>query len=240
MNVRTTAAAAATMPPIPVRRVVVTSAPAQNRTTYAETARLGTRSAFDTMVTIATSTVSRTIVAQRAGETVSSSRKNCQARQRGVAGDSAVMMDDRDGRGPDPHQMLGRILQGDAHRKALGDHDPVEVALDGRHSGDGEVVQPGHRGADALDGPFEMLLGRSHHIGRDVVARADALQLRLPEVRDHEPLRGVDQREQRPDRAHDLADRRGYPDDPAVERSAHHRIPEVALREPDQRPRSLE
>src|SRR5215470_10708849 len=126
---------AATVAPIPVRRVVATSAPAPKMITYAETARLGTWSAFDTMVTIATSTVIRTILDQRAGETVSSSRRNCQAGQRGSAADSAAMVDDRDGRSPDPHQALGRMFQRDAHREALGDHDPVEVALDRWHAG---------------------------------------------------------------------------------------------------------
>src|SRR5215510_1732149 len=117
------ATVAATMAPIPVRRVAATSAPAPKRTTNAETARFGTCSAFDTTVTIATSTVSRTIIAQRGGETVSSSRRNRQAGQRANATgqrDSAaeslalmmddrvgraLMMDDRDGRGPDPHQL---------------------------------------------------------------------------------------------------------------------------------------
>src|SRR5215510_11204407 len=137
--------------PIPVRTVVVTSEAETIRMRNAERARLGTWSACDTTVTIETTTVMRTIRDQRDGETASSSRINCQNAERGGAwsrpaspiqraarsvadmmGDRdrrGSMMDDRDRRGPDPHQLIGRALQGDAHGKALRDADPVEIAL---------------------------------------------------------------------------------------------------------------
>src|SRR6266852_4611893 len=208
----------ATTPPIPVRRVVATSEAETIRMRNAETPRSGTWSACDTTVTIETTTVMRTIRDQRDGETASSSRRNCQnverrgARSRpaspihsaGAAGSVADMMDDRDRRRSDPHQLLGRALQGDAHGEALGDADPVEIALDRRHARDAQVLDLCDGRPDALDASFEMDLGRGHHVGGDRVAGVDALQLRLPEVGDHVPLRGVDEREQGADRGDDL------------------------------------
>ena len=53
-------------------------------------------------------------------------------------------------------------------------------------------------------------------------------------------MRRVDEREQGLDRGDDLADRGSDAHDSPVERSGHHRVSQIALREPDQRARSFE
>src|SRR5256885_16958381 len=237
-----------TTPAIPVRTVATTSDFEKKKIMYAESARFGTRSAFETMTTTVTSAVIRSMRAQRSGVSMSSSRRSrITARiERPSAGSTcaaplpSVMMDHHDGRGADPHQLLGRTLERDPHGKALRDADPVKVALDGRHAGDAEVVELGHRGSDALDEPVEMHPGRAHDVTDHAIPGADRPELRLAEVGDDEPLRRVDQREQRLDRADHLADGSRHPHDPAVEGRANDRVPQIALGEPDQRARSPE
>src|SRR6266478_1902841 len=223
-----------TTPAIPVRTVATTSDFEKKKIMYAESARFGTRSAFETMTTTVTSAVIRSMRAQRSGVSASSSRTSR------IAALPSIMLHDHDGRGADPHQLLGRIGEGDPDGKPLRDADPVEVALDGRHAGDAEVVELGHRGSDAFHGPAEMHPGGAHDVADHAIPGADRPELRLAEVGDDEPLRRVDQREQRLDRADHLADGSRHPHDPAVEGRANDRVPQIPLGEPDQRARSLE
>src|SRR6266850_6076597 len=237
-----------TTPAIPVRTVATTSDLEKKKIMYAESARLGTRSAFETTTTTVTSAVIRSMRAQRSGVSVSSSRRSrITARtERPSAGSTcatalaSIMLHDHDGRGADAHQLLGRLGESDPDGKPLRDADPVEVALDRRHAGDAEVVQLGHRGSDALHGPTEMHPGRAHDVAGHAIPGADRPELRLAKVGDDEPLRRVDQREQRLDRADHLAHGGRDPHDAAVEGRANDRVPQIALGEADQRARSLE
>src|SRR6267143_299177 len=237
-----------TMPAIPVRTVATTSDFEKKKIMYAESARFGTRSAFETTTTIVTSAVIRSMRAQRSGVSVSSSRRSpITARtERPSAGSTcatalaSIMLHDHDGRGADAHQFLGRIGEGDPDGKPLRDADPVEVALDGRNAGDAEVVELGHRGSDALHGPAEMHAGGAHDVADHAIPGADRPELRLAKSGDDEPLRRVDQREQRLDRADHLTDGSRHPHDPAVEGRANDRVAQIALGEADQRARSLE
>src|SRR5712671_4003960 len=236
-----------TTPAMPVRTVATTSDLEKKKIMYAESARFGTRSAFETTTTIVTSAVIRSMRAQRSGVSVSSSRRSITARtERPPAGSTCVtalasiMLHDHDRRGADAHQFLGRIGEGDPDGKPLRDADPVEVALDGRNAGDAEVVELGHRGSDALHGPAEMHPGGAHDVADHAIPGTDLPELRLAEIGDDEPLRRVDQREQRLDRADHLADGRRHPYDPSSERRANDRVPQIALGEADQRAGSLE
>src|SRR4051812_12495153 len=232
-----------TTPAIPVRTVATTSDFEKKKIMYAESARLGTRSAFETTTTIETSAVIRSMRAQRSGVSVSSSRRSrITARtERPPAGSTcatalaSIMLHDHDGRGADAHQLLGRIGESDPDGKPLRDADPVEVALDGRHAGDAEIVELSHRGSDALHEPVEMHPGRAHDIAGHTIPGADRPELRLTEVGDDEPLRRVDQREQRLDRADHLTDGSRHPHDPSIEGRANDRVPQIALGEADQR-----
>ena len=71
--------------PTPTRTVVFTSDAEARKIRNAETATSGTRRAIDTMVTIVTTAVIRTILDQRDGETVSSSRRKRHTGQRASA-----------------------------------------------------------------------------------------------------------------------------------------------------------
>src|SRR6267154_2819577 len=227
-----------TTPAIPVRTVATTSDLEKKKIMYAESARFGTRSAFETTTTIVTSAVIRSMRAQRSGVSVSSSRRSITARtERPPAGSTCVtalasiMLHDHDRRGADAHQFLGRIGEGDPDGKPLRDADPVEVALDGRNAGDAEVVELGHRGSDALHGPAEMHPGSAHDVAGHAIPGADRSELRLTEVGEDEPLRRVDQREQRLDGADHLADGSRHPHDPAGEGRANDRVPQIRSEE---------
>src|SRR5712675_2363868 len=157
---------------MPVRIVATTSDFEKKKIMYADSASSGTRSAFETTTTIVTSAVIRSMRAQRSGVSVSSSRRSrITARtERPPAGSTcatalaSIMLHDHDGRGADAHQLLGRIGEGDPDGKPLRDADPVEIPLDGRHAGDAEVLELGHRGSDALHGPAEMHAGGAHDV----------------------------------------------------------------------------
>src|SRR6267143_3927814 len=230
-----------TTPAIPVRTVATTSDFEKKKIMYAESARFGTRSAFETTTTIVTSAVIRSMRAQRSGVSVSSSRRSrITARtDRPPAGSicaaalPSIMLHDHDGRGADPHQLLGRIGEGDPDGKPLRDADPVEIPLDGRHAGDAEVLELGHRRSDALHEPAEMHAGRAHDVADHAIPGADRPELRLAEVGDDEPLRRVDQREQRLVRADHMADGSRHSHDPSIERRANDRVPQIALGEAD-------
>src|SRR6267154_5617003 len=124
-----------TPPAIPVRTVATTSDLEKKKIMYAESARFGTRSAFERTTTIVTSAVIRSMRAQRSGVSVSSSRRSCIAASLRASSRATAlfMMHDHDGGGADAHQLLGRTLEGDADGKTLCDPDPVEVALHRRH-----------------------------------------------------------------------------------------------------------
>src|SRR5215471_11980148 len=98
-----------TIPPIPTRAVVATSAFETKKIMYADMAASGTRKAMDTITTCITSAVIRNIWKVRGGESASSSRRKRQKFDRGaahlgrlavirtdVAFSFAIMMDDRD------------------------------------------------------------------------------------------------------------------------------------------------
>src|SRR2546421_2733477 len=172
---------------IPVRTVATTSDFEKKKIMYADSASSGTRSALETMTTIVTSAVIRSMRDQRSGVSVSSSRTSCIAAaiERRPAGSNGarallfVMVHDHDGRGADPHQLLGRTLECDPDGKALRDADPVEVPLDGRHAGDAEAVEFGHRRPDALHEPAEMHPGRAHDVADHAISGTDRPELRL-------------------------------------------------------------
>src|SRR6266478_5061042 len=215
---RTNASASTSVRPttaaIPVRTVVTTSDFEKKKIMYADSPRSGTRSALETTTTSATSAVIRSMRDQRSGVSVSSSRRSRSASriERPPAGSwpvtalPAIMADDHDSRGADAHQLFGRALERDPDGKALRDADPVQVALDWRHAGDAEVVELGDRRPDALHASPEVHPGRAHHVAGHPVARADRPKLRLAKIGDDEPLRGVDQGEQRLDATDHLAD----------------------------------
>src|SRR5947209_18277594 len=96
-----------TTPAIPVRTVATTSDFEKKKIMYAESARFGTRSAFETTTTTVTSAVIRSMRAQRSGVSVSSSRRSR------ITALPSIMAYDHDGRGADAHQLLGRSGESD-------------------------------------------------------------------------------------------------------------------------------
>src|SRR5258705_7324808 len=223
-TVRPTRAAA------PVLTVVARSRCAKKKIMYAETATSGTRSAIEITTTRATSEVILRMRAARSGDSVSSSRSSS----------VAFMLNDRYRRRADAHQLVGWMIERDPDGKALRDAHPVEVARDGRHAGDGEVLRLRDGRADAFDDALQTDLGRHHHVRSRALAGAHALELGLAKVRDDVPRGCVDQREQRPHGVDQLTDGRGHPDDAAIERRAHDGVAQIALGLPDQRARPLE
>src|SRR5712671_3197122 len=130
-NASVSTSARPTTPAIPVRTVATTSDFEKKKIMYAESARLGTRSAFETTTTIVTSAVIRSMRAQRSGVSVSSSRRSriTTRTERLPAGSTcatalaSIMMDHHDGRGADPHELLGRTLERDPDGEPLRNAD---------------------------------------------------------------------------------------------------------------------
>src|SRR5215468_9042758 len=152
-------------PPIPTFAVAATSAFETKKIIYADSAAYGTRRAMEITMTSITSAVIRNIRNVRGRESVSSSRKNCHSFERGarqsvkpwvitLTCSVAIMMDDRDRGCSNPHQVLGRAIQQNSHRKSLGDPYPIEISPDGGHPGDTKVFQLGNGRPDAFNPSF--------------------------------------------------------------------------------------
>src|SRR5271157_6477152 len=81
-----------------------------------------------------------------------------------------------DGGGSQPHELLRRLLETNAHRETLSDPDPVQGPLDiGHRARKIDAVGVEHAVPDALDNAPDRLGSVDHRVGGDAVADVDGV-----------------------------------------------------------------
>src|SRR5271155_771460 len=89
------------------------------------------------------------------------------------------------GAGAEPHHLLRRCFQANAHGKALSDPHPIERALDIRdRARQVDAISIEHAGADPLNDAFDRVRTVDHRVDGGTVADRDDLEVGLAEVRD--------------------------------------------------------